>query len=77
MAKAKYSELQHRIANDLIDTYRAYKNAKDGIYTSITNTVVFEEKIELLLSYLDKKMINNSKLSNVHLYVQCLKKFHI
>ena len=74
-SKSKYTELQHKIANDII----AFFKIKEDYYAENHAMEIFEKeldnKIRLLLSYLDTKVIQNNKLTDVHVYVQCLKQF--
>lgn len=74
-SKSKYTELQHKIANDII----AFFKIKEDHYSENHAMEIFEKelnnKIRLLLSYLDTKVIQNNKLTDVHVYVQCLKEF--
>jgi hypothetical protein len=73
---SKYNELQHKMANDMINLF---KSKKDLFHVDIQAMEVLEDeldsKIELILSYLDTKTIQNNKLTDVHAYVQCLKQF--
>ena len=76
--KSKYIELQHKMANDMIEAFKKYNQAREECKTNIrAEYKIFNsaDKITFILSYLDTKVIKNNKLTDVHAYVQCLKQF--
>ena len=75
---SKYNELQHKMANDMIEAFKEYSQAEKEFKTDIRAEYKLDnasDKIRFILEYLDTKVIKNNKLTNVHAYVQCLKQF--